>query len=50
MVKKFQLSSRSNYTTLIYASAVFHFDLPPKLRLDSLFDSAYEIIEAPQII
>ena len=25
----------------------FHFDLPPKLRLDSLFDSDYEIIEAP---
>ena len=25
----------------------FHFDLPPKLRLDSLFDSGYEIIEAP---
>jgi len=25
----------------------FHFDLPPKLRLDSLFDSEYEIIEAP---
>ena len=24
----------------------FHFDLPPKLRLDSLFDSNYEIIEA----
>ena len=24
----------------------FHFDLPPKLRLDSLFDSDYEIIEA----
>ena len=24
----------------------FHFDLPPKLRLDSLFDSGYEIIEA----
>ena len=24
----------------------FHFDLPPKLRLDSLFDSSYEIIEA----
>ena len=23
----------------------FHFDLPPKLRLDSLFDSTYEIIE-----
>ena len=25
----------------------FHFDLPPKLRLDSLFESGYEIIEAP---
>ena len=24
----------------------FHFDLPPKLRLDSLFDSDYQIIEA----
>ena len=23
----------------------FHFDLPPKLRLDNLFDSAYEVIE-----
>ena len=23
----------------------YHFDLPPKLRLDSLFDSTYEIIE-----
>ena len=28
----------------------FHFDLSPKLRLDSLFDSEYEIIEAPQNI
>ena len=28
----------------------FHFDLPPKLRLDSLFDSGYEIIEAPENI
>ena len=28
----------------------FHFDLPPKLRLDSLFDSGYEIIEAPKNI
>ena len=28
----------------------FHFDLPPKLRLDSLFDSGYEIIEAPNNI
>ena len=26
----------------------FHFDMPPKLRLDSLFDSSYEIIEAPE--
>ena len=25
----------------------FHFDWPPKLRLDNLFDSTYEIIEAP---
>jgi len=25
----------------------FHFDFPPKLRLDSLFDSDYKIIEAP---
>jgi len=28
----------------------FHFDLPPKLRLDDLFDSTYEIIEAPNNI
>ena len=28
----------------------YHFDLPPKLRLDSLFDSNYEIIEAPNNI
>jgi len=28
----------------------FHFDLPPKLRLDSFFDSTYEIIEAPENI
>ena len=28
----------------------FHFDLPPKLRLDSLFDSEYKIIEAPENI
>jgi len=25
----------------------FHHDMPPKLRLNSLFDSGYEIIEAP---
>ena len=24
----------------------FHFDLPPKLRLDALFDSSYETIES----
>jgi len=28
----------------------FHFDLPPKMRLDSLFDSNYEIIEPPENI
>ena len=28
----------------------FHFDLPPKIRLDNLFDSSYEIIEAPENI
>ncbi len=28
----------------------FHFDLPPKVRLDSLFDSSYEMIEAPENI
>jgi len=28
----------------------FHFDFPPKLRLDSLFDSNYNIIEAPENI
>ena len=26
----------------------YHFDLPPKLRLDNLFDSTYEIIEVPK--
>jgi acetyl-CoA carboxylase carboxyl transferase subunit beta len=28
----------------------FHFDLPPKLRLESLFDSEYKIIEAAENI
>jgi len=28
----------------------FHFDLPPKLRLDNLFDSTYEIIEPSENI
>ena len=27
----------------------FHFDMPPKLRLNTLFDSEYKIIEAPDI-
>jgi acetyl-CoA carboxylase carboxyl transferase subunit beta len=27
----------------------FHHDMPPKMRLDALFDSTYEIIEAPSI-
>ena len=28
----------------------FHFDLPPQLRLDNLFDSTYEIIKPPENI
>jgi len=28
----------------------FHFDLPPKIRLESLFDENYEIIEPPENI
>ena len=28
----------------------FHFDLPPKLRLNSLLDEGYEIIDAPENI
>ena len=28
----------------------FHHDMPPKMRLDSLFDSTYEIIEPPKDI
>ena len=28
----------------------FHHDMPPKMRLDSIFDSTYEIIEAPTTI
>ena len=28
----------------------FHFDLPPKMRLDNLFDSNYEIIDAAENI
>jgi|TARA_B110000438_G_scaffold262951_1_gene274588 acetyl-CoA carboxylase carboxyl transferase subunit beta len=28
----------------------YHFDLPPKMRLDNLFDSTYKIIDAPENI
>ena len=28
----------------------FHFDLPPKLRLENLFDATHEVIEAPENI
>jgi len=34
------------YNNLYICECSFHFDLPPKLRLDHLFDSNYEIIEA----
>ena len=34
------------YSNVYICECSFHFDLPPKLRLDSLFDSGYEIIEA----
>ena len=33
------------FDNLYICECSFHFDLPPKLRLDSLFDSSYEIIE-----
>ena len=32
-------------TNLYICECSFHFDLPPKLRLDNLFHSSYEIIE-----
>ena len=35
------------YNNSYICECSFHFDLPPKLRLDSLFDSNYEIIPAP---
>ena len=35
------------YENLYICECSFHHDMPPKKRLDSLFDSAYEIIEAP---
>ena len=37
-------------TNLYICECSFHFDLPPKLRLDNLFDSTYEIIEPPENI
>ena len=49
-----QCKKISYFTDLIANSYIcecsFHFDMPPKLRLDSLFDSDYEIIEAPENI
>ena len=38
------------FNNLYICECSFHFDLPPKLRLNSLFDSTYEIIEAPENI
>ena len=35
------------YENLYICECSFHHDMPPKKRLDSLFDAAYEIIEAP---
>jgi len=37
-------------TNLYICECSFHFDLPPKLRLDNLFDSTYEIIEPTENI
>ena len=34
-------------TNLYICDCSFHFDIPPKLRLDNLFDSDYEVIESP---
>ena len=36
-------------TNLYICDCSFHFDIPPKLRLDNLFDSTYEIIEPGNI-
>ncbi len=38
------------YNNCYICECSFHFDLPPKNRLENLFDSAYEIIEAPEKI
>ena len=37
-------------SNLYICECAFHFDLPPKLRLDNLFDSTYKIIEPPDNI
>ncbi len=38
------------YNNSYICECSFHFDLPPKIRLDNLFDSAYELIDAPENI
>tara|TARA_B100000029_G_scaffold246931_1_gene243856 strand:- start:3235 stop:4203 length:969 start_codon:yes stop_codon:yes gene_type:complete len=38
------------YSNSYICECSFHFDLPPKIRLDNLFDSAYELIDAPENI
>ena len=38
------------FNNLYICECSFHFDLPPKLRLDNLFDSTYEIIEPTENI
>ncbi len=38
------------FNNMYICECSFHFDLPPKLRLNSLFDSTYEIINAPKNI
>ncbi len=38
------------FNNLYICECSYHFDLPPKLRLENLFDKNYEIIEAPDNI
>jgi len=38
------------FDNLYICECSFHFDLPPKLRLDNLFDSSYKIIDPPENI
>ena len=35
-------------SNLYICECSYHFDLPPKMRLENLFDSSYKIIEAPK--